>query len=207
MREVPSGRLLSVDTFCSVQWFWQRTAKALIRLRGCASRSGPSLSAFARRHVFVWRGPYMPHFYKQGSIFIIRSIYKVLISGRVGGRGWCLMFKRRRCKYSIIFICCFYHSFYFLQFYITYTMQDCSVLVNRECVKSRIRNTYEPQYQITYPRTCAHSEDSDQPAHLRSLIRNRLCILNSQGCNVSSCGQRRLIRLRRWPGWFEFSDR
>ena len=29
--------------------------KALIRLRGCAVWSGPSLSAFAQRHVFAWR--------------------------------------------------------------------------------------------------------------------------------------------------------
>ena len=32
--------------------------KARIRLRGCAGWSGPSLSAFARRHVFSWRGLY-----------------------------------------------------------------------------------------------------------------------------------------------------
>ena len=30
---------------------------------------------------------------------------------------------------------------------------------------------YEPKGQKTYHRTCALSEDSDQPAHLRSLIR------------------------------------
>ena len=41
--------------------------------------------------------------------------------------------------------------------------------------------------------TCAPSEDSDQTAHSRSLIRiftGR--ILDRQGCKVSSCGQRRL---------------
>ena len=41
-------------------------------------------------------------------------------------------------------------------------------------------------------RTYAPSEDSDQTAHSRSLIRiftER--ILDSQGCKVSSCGQRR----------------
>ena len=30
---------------------------------------------------------------------------------------------------------------------------------------------YEPQRQATYLRTCAPSEDSDQTAHVRSLIR------------------------------------
>ena len=51
----------------------------------------------------------------------------------------------------------------------------------------------EPQRPKMYLRTCAASEDSDQPAHSRSLIRilsGR--ILDSQGCKVSSCGQRRL---------------
>ena len=44
----------------------------------------------------------------------------------------------------------------------------------------------------TYHRTCGPSEDSDQTAHSRSLIRiftGR--ILDSQGCKISSCGQRR----------------
>ena len=29
-----------------------------IRVRGCTGLSGPSLSAYARMHVFAWRGPY-----------------------------------------------------------------------------------------------------------------------------------------------------
>ena len=48
--------LLSIHTFCSIQWIYQRTVKALIRLRGCAGWSGPSLSACARRHIIAWRG-------------------------------------------------------------------------------------------------------------------------------------------------------
>ena len=35
MRKVSSGSLLSIDIFCSSQWFKQLLAKALIRLRGC----------------------------------------------------------------------------------------------------------------------------------------------------------------------------
>ena len=45
------GPLLSIHTFCSVYWFYKRTAKALISLRRCAGWSGPSLSEYARRHV------------------------------------------------------------------------------------------------------------------------------------------------------------
>ena len=58
MRKVSSGPLLSIDTFHSVQWFWQGTAIALIRLRGCSSWSGLSLSTYARRHIFAWRDPF-----------------------------------------------------------------------------------------------------------------------------------------------------
>ena len=44
-----------------------------------------------------------------------------------------------------------------------------------------------------YLRTCAPSEDSDQPAHSHSLIRIFIgCVLHSQGCEVPSCKQRRL---------------
>ena len=46
---------------------------------------------------------------------------------------------------------------------------------------------------VLYLSTCASSEDSDQLAHSRRLIRlvtGR--ILDSQGCQVSSCEQRRL---------------
>ena len=55
---VSSNYLLSIETFYSIQRFCLRTAKALVRLRGCAGWSGPSLSVYARRHVFVWRGLY-----------------------------------------------------------------------------------------------------------------------------------------------------
>ena len=50
-----------------------------------------------------------------------------------------------------------------------------------------------PHSQKTYLQTWAPSEDSDQPAHSRSLIRiftGRF--LDSQVCNVSLCGQRKL---------------
>ena len=50
----------------------------------------------------------------------------------------------------------------------------------------------KPQRQKAYLRTCALSEDSDQPAHSRSLIRivtGRN--LDSKGCKVSSCEQRK----------------
>ena len=43
------------------------------------------------------------------------------------------------------------------------------------------------------PSAMSHSEDSDQPAHSRSLIRiSSERISDGQGCQVSSCGQRRL---------------
>ena len=53
---------------------------------------------------------------------------------------------------------------------------------------------YETQRQKTYLQKCALSDDSDQTAHSRSLIRiftERF--LNRQGCKVSSCRQRRRL--------------
>ena len=56
----------------------------------------------------------------------------------------------------------------------------------------------------TYVHVRACSEDSDQPAHLRSLIRILTWrISDSQGCEVSSCGKWILIRLRMRAGRFE----
>ena len=64
----------------------------------------------------------------------------------------------------------------------------------------------EQQRWETYLRTCAPNEDSDQPAHLLSLIRiSTWRISDSQGCRVFSCGQRTLNRLGGCPDWFESS--
>ena len=53
--------------------------------------------------------------------------------------------------------------------------------------------SFEPQRLKTYLRTCVPNEDSDQPAHSRSLIRIfTVRILDSQGCKGWSCGQLRL---------------
>ena len=52
----------------------------------------------------------------------------------------------------------------------------------------------EAQRTKTYLRIYAHSEDSDQIAHSRSLIKIFTeHISDSQGCKVSSSGQRRLL--------------
>ena len=52
---------------------------------------------------------------------------------------------------------------------------------------------HEPRNQKMYLRTCGPSKDSDQPAHSRSLIWIfTMRIWDSQGCKVSSSGQRRL---------------
>ena len=53
MRIVSSVPLQNIDTFYGSRWFWQRTMKAVIRLRGRAVWSGPSLSAYAQRHVLA----------------------------------------------------------------------------------------------------------------------------------------------------------
>ena len=56
--KVSFGPLLSIHTFCSIQWFCKWTVKALIRLRGCAGWSVPWLSTYNGSHVFEWCGPF-----------------------------------------------------------------------------------------------------------------------------------------------------
>ena len=63
-------------------------------------------------------------------------------------------------------------------------------------VHRALLSTYNPQRQKTYLRTCGPSEDSDQPAISRSLIRIFTGhILDSQGCKVSSNGQVRPVKM------------
>ena len=50
MRKVSIGHLLSIYTFCSIQWLCLRIVKAFIRLRECAGWSGPSLSKYTFSH-------------------------------------------------------------------------------------------------------------------------------------------------------------
>ena len=74
MRKVSSGPFLSFHTFCCIQWFCYRTVKALFRLRGCAGWSGPSLSAYARRHVFAWRGPQCHTSKREGQLIVLQTL-------------------------------------------------------------------------------------------------------------------------------------
>ena len=55
MRKVSSVHKLSINAFTSIQCICKQMVYTLIRLRGCAGWSGPSLSAYARK-VFWWRG-------------------------------------------------------------------------------------------------------------------------------------------------------
>ena len=62
----------------------------------------------------------------------------------------------------------------------------------------------EPPHDKTNEITCAPSEDSDLPGHPPSLIRVfAVRSMSNWGPNVSSCGQRRLIRLGGCPRWSE----
>ena len=45
--------------YSSIHWYFQRKAKTLIKLRGCAGWSRPAQSAQARRYIVAWRGPYI----------------------------------------------------------------------------------------------------------------------------------------------------
>ena len=72
-------------------------------------------------------------------------------------------------------------------------------------LKAKLKRS-EPPHDKTNKMICVPSEDSDQPGHPSSLIRVfTVCSMGSGWPNVSSCGQRRLIRLGRCPGWSESS--
>ena len=78
----------------------------------------------------------------------------------------------------------------------------------KNCNRGSFQN--EPQcvktYLWTYMCTCAFYDNSDQPAHSRSLIRIFTWrTLDGQGCKVSLCGQRRLSRVHGCAMWFESS--
>ena len=53
--QIHPGICAPLITFYNVQWFVEGTVKTLIRLRGSAGWSGPSLSDYARSHVFARR--------------------------------------------------------------------------------------------------------------------------------------------------------
>ena len=56
--------------------------------------------------------------------------------------------------------------------------------MNQNLSKISHENKIEPAHDKTYNKTCATSEDSDQPAHPRSLIRvfaDRICLLQPVG--------------------------
>ena len=58
---------------------------------------------------------------------------------------------------------------------------DRNLALNSDAVQI----TNEPAHDKTYNKSCATSDDSDQPAHTRSLIRvfaDRMCLLQPPGC-------------------------
>ena len=84
MRKVLSGHLLFIGAFYSVQWFCERTAKALIRLRGCAVWSGPLLSAYARKTHFFMARPIYFHIKMHSQYEVLSEflcLYNVMVMG------------------------------------------------------------------------------------------------------------------------------
>ena len=66
MRKVLSGQLFSTGIFYSVPWFLKRTLKAHFGLCRWVGWSRFSLSVYARRHDFAWRGP--------DDVFLLRGL-------------------------------------------------------------------------------------------------------------------------------------
>ena len=68
-RDVIGGVILS----------WQRTTKALIRLRACAGWSAPLLFAHGIRHIFLWPGSYIYIHIKYKAIKVTKILYIYII--------------------------------------------------------------------------------------------------------------------------------
>ena len=79
------GIWLSVWKFLLTHCLYERAAKVLARLRGCAGSPEPSLLAYAISTKFAWRGPnckwphtYLSDFYHHLSVIIIRIVSEML---------------------------------------------------------------------------------------------------------------------------------
>ena len=78
--------------------------------------------------------------------------------------------------------------------------------IRSTCMKYNNIKLYEPPHDKTNKMECVPIEDQDQPGHPSSLIRVfAVCSMDSYGPKLSSCRQRRLIRLCGCPGWSESS--
>ena len=89
-------------------------------------------------------------------------------------------------------------------FALAYRLRMCSLgrtFAVRMCYNSSflMKRLTRGSPQKMSPRICGPSEYSDQSAHSRSLISSSL---DSQGCNISSCKPRNLIRLCGCAGLF-----
>ena len=83
MRKASSRPQLIISAFCSSQWFWKRTANALIRLRWCVGWSGP---------------PHMPEDIFSHGVAPTKVIlsYKQQFHRHDWGRGFTALLKRGR---------------------------------------------------------------------------------------------------------------
>ena len=133
-----------------------------------------------------------PHFY----IVKLRStgVYIIFLISAQNHRLWVLCCRRGEAVLTCTHNYCFdqkykkkYQIFFHLKT-LSFLVVIFSIHLNR-----RVFIMYEPLRQKTYLRTCAPSEDLDQLAHSRCLIRIFTWrILKSQECNASVCGQRRM---------------
>ena len=97
---------------------------------------------------------------------------------------------------------------FFLPFFCSSSLlfsSGCSLrLFCSTCIDKNILFLSEPEREITYIMTHAHSEDSDQPAHLRSQISLRCSPEEfSDPWQSTSRQAKTLIRLRGCAGWSE----
>ena len=79
---------------------------------------------------------------------------------------------------------------YYGSYVLKLTIVNVSPEIITSSVSDKVLQFIKPLGQKTYLRTSPPSADSEQHAHLLSLIKiSSVCFLDSQGLKVSSCGQ------------------
>ena len=177
--EVP-GIWLSVWRFLLTHCLYERAAKVLARLRGCAGSPEPSLLAKAISTKFAWRGPNHPsNRHAQPS-----SGARCLIFGRH------FVYFHISCVWTakaLATLCrCTGSPEPSLVAYVISTIISnyCKIGSNYCKMVSLVssESVYELQHDKTNKMTCEPSEDSDQPGHPPSLR----CALNGRFLHMNS---------------------
>ena len=117
---------------------------------GCAGSSGPSLSVYARRHIFTWCGPQIPLVRVEVFYFYLCYVYV------------------SNCNYAVVSL------LFFFFFFPMFCMDNVSVLYQIlfvVIILAKVRKKFDAQRTKSALIQFADNAGPDQPAQMRTLIR------------------------------------